>query len=153
MTFVWVWKDGINLQEYILSAGEKKISKTSSNTTKTSQSWCVKNVHEIWRCGDARQEGWKGGYVRHYINMRDARVSVLRLEPLGDYFEPSQLKQILRSNFRPVRSLLNYSASEGCRGRADQASRVMLVIRQRPGGTHSTDCKHHLFSSHTHLFI
>lgn len=36
-------------------------------------------------------------------------------KPRSVYFEPSQLKQILRSNFRPVRlgSVLNYSASRG----------------------------------------
>lgn len=47
--------------------------------------------------------------------MRDTQVSMPCWESHSVYFEPSQLKQILRSNFRPVRrgSVLNYSASQG----------------------------------------
>lgn len=47
--------------------------------------------------------------------MRDTQVPVLCRELCSDYFKPSQLKQILRSNVKPVRrgSVINYSANQG----------------------------------------
>lgn len=71
----------------------------------------------VWDCGarKERHEGWKRGYVQHYINMRDTQVPVLCRELCSDYFKTSQLKQILRSNVKPVRrgSVINYSANQG----------------------------------------
>lgn len=57
----------------------------------------------------------KRGYVQHYINMRDTQVPTLCQELCSESSKPSQLKQILRSNVKPIRrgSVINYSANQG----------------------------------------
>lgn len=106
----------------------EKSNKLKNKLQKCTNIWCMKGVRspttgqqrrwsrsEIVGLSKERQGGWKGVYVKHYINMRGTLVSMLCRELCSTYFEHSQLKKISGSNLRPVHSggVLNYSASRG----------------------------------------
>lgn len=116
------WMDGINLKKCSFHKARAVSIVFPINTTTSNQ--IPKQIHQnvihgrhqkshtgpaaemkwMWDCWvSMRREGWKEGYVQHYINMRDTQVSMPCRERLSVYCELLQLKQIFRSNFRPVR--------------------------------------------------